>query len=121
MTTTIKSLVNETPTRIDSRTAVAHINFGDSWRMRRFGYTDLMHNEAEGYIQFDVKLTWKLRVIVKLTADDLYAIEIGRIRRSRGDIEYVVIEQVRGIFWDDLGPIVESLIVKWSEASAKTL
>lgn len=115
------SLVNETPTRIDARTAVAHINLGDSWRMRRFGYTDLMHSERDGYIQFDVKLTRKLRVIVKLTADDLYCIEIGRIRRSRGDIEYVVIEQIREIFWDDLGQAVEGLVVKWSEASSKAL
>lgn len=111
------SLAAAEPTTIDALTAFQQINWGDEWRMTRLGARDRCYSETDGYIQFDVKLTRKLRVIVKLAGDDTYSVEIGRIRK----LEYVVIEQAHGVYCDELGRTVEDLVVKWSEASAKAL
>jgi hypothetical protein len=55
-------------------------------------------------------------VVVKLAADDTYAIEIGRMRRTKGSSlpEYQVLEQARGIYADQLGETVERLCAAWS-------
>lgn len=117
MTASTISLAAEGDTAIDAGTAFAHINWDDSWRTRRLGVRNRAFSNESGYIQFDIKITRVLRVIVKLMADDTYAVEIGRIRK----MEYVVIEQMRGIYGDVLGQTVEALCIKWSEASAKAL
>lgn len=106
-TATTSSLVNEAPTGIDSRVAYQHLNYGDSWRMARLGARDLMRDEQAGYIQFDVRITKKLRVVVKLAGDDTYSVEIGRMRMRT--LEYQVLEQERGIYADQLGATVERL------------
>lgn len=115
MTTTSQatSLVNEAPTGIDARIAYAHLNLGDSWRMARLGAHDLMRDERAGYIQFDVKLGRTYRVIVKLDADDTYAVELGRMRKPRGAYlpEYQVIRQVRSLTFEVLGETVEEMCV----------
>lgn len=111
------SLAAAEPTTIDALTAFRQINWGDSYRMARLGARDRCYSEVDGYIQFDVKLTRKLRVIVKLAGDDTYSVEIGRIRK----MDYVVIEQAHGVHCDQLGRVVEDLAVKWSEASTKAM
>jgi hypothetical protein len=103
------SVVNELATQIDARTAFQQINYGDAWRMARLGAHNRAYSEDCGYIQFDVTLGRKYRVIVKLDADDTYAVEIGRLRKPRGSSirEYQVLSQVRGIYWDVLGETIE--------------
>lgn len=115
-TSQLTSLINEAPTGIDARTAFAHLNHGDSWRLRRLGAHDLLHDERAGYVQFDFNLTRKLRVVVKLDADDTYAVELGRMRKPRGGSlpEYRVIKQVRGVYCDALGETVEEMCVEAS-------
>lgn len=114
--TPVLSLVNEDPTGIDARIAYKHLNHGDSWRMARLGARDLMRDERAGYLQFDVRITRKLRVVVKLAMDDTYSVELGRMRRPRGVAlaEYEVLEQLRGIHADQLGETVERMCVVWS-------
>lgn len=108
------SLVSDTDTRIDAATAFQQINHGDTWRMARLGAHNRAHSEQSGYIQFDVTLGHKYRVIVKLDADDTYAVEIGRLRKSSGSSirEYQVLSQVRGIYWDVLGEVIERACLK---------
>jgi hypothetical protein len=108
-TTEAVNVVNESATRIDALTAFRQINHGDAWRMARLGAHNRMHSESNGYIEFDVTLGRKYRVIVKLDADDTYAVEIGRLRKPRGSSirEYQVLSQVRGIYWDALGETIE--------------
>jgi hypothetical protein len=108
--TPVRSLVEETPTGIDVRVAYQHLNHGDSWRMARLGARDRMQDEQAGYIQFDVLITRRLRVVVKLDADDTYAVEVGRMRK----LEYAVIRQVRGLTCEVLGEVVEEMVVEES-------
>jgi hypothetical protein len=110
-TTALTTLIQDPDTGIDARTAFQHLNYGDSWRLTRLGAHDRLYDETAGYIQFDVELTKKLRVVVKLQSDDSYAVEIGRIKLGK---EYTVLEQHRGIYYDQLGELVERMVVVWS-------
>jgi hypothetical protein len=104
------SLYYENATRIDAQEAFRQIRLGDSWRLVRLGARDLIFSDADGYIQFDAKITnRKLRVIVKLSADDTYAVEIGKMTRS---LDYAVLSQMRGIYADNLGETVERMCVE---------
>jgi len=102
------SIVNENPTIIDAQTAFAQINIGDSWRMLRLGARNHAYSEANGYIQFDVKLTGMRRVVVKLNGKDYYDVEIGRLRK----LNYIVLEQLRDIDAESLGRIIEEMAVR---------
>jgi hypothetical protein len=112
--TQLTTLVQAPDTGIDARTALAHIRVGDSYRMVRLAARDIFHDETAGYVQFDIRITKPRRVVVKLAGDDTYSVEIGRIKRSRGDIEYVVLEQQHGIYCDHLGETVERMCVAQS-------
>ncbi|MGH8571133.1 MAG: hypothetical protein ACREX8_00965 [Gammaproteobacteria bacterium] len=112
----IQSLTTGEATGIDARTAWSHILAGDPWRLRRLGARDLIYNERAGYVQFDFRLTRKLRVVVKLCADDTYAVELGRCRKRRGSAlrEYEVLEQTHLLDVEQVGQAVEHMCVAWS-------
>jgi hypothetical protein len=105
----MNSLVTGKSTTINAIAAFQQINHGDAWRMARLGAHNRAYSEDCGYTQFDVTLGRKYRVIVKLDADDTYAVEIGQLRKPRGSSirEYQVLSQVRGIYWDVLGETIE--------------
>lgn len=106
------SLYYETSTSIDAQETFRQVNLGDSWRMARLGAWDCMYAEDSGYVQFDIKLTRKLRVVIKLLGDDTYGVEVGRMKRN---LDYVVLDQVRGIYADQLGETVERMCVEQSQ------
>jgi hypothetical protein len=109
---TITSLYYEASTRIDAQEAIRQLKIGDSWRLVRLAAVNICFSEADGYVQFDAKITnKKLRVVIKLLSDDTYAVEIGRMKRS---LDYVVLDQVRGIYTDQLGETVERMCVEQS-------
>jgi hypothetical protein len=109
---TITSLYYETATRIDAQETFRQLRFGDSWRLVRLAAVNLCFSEADGYAQFDAKITSKkLRVVIKLQGDDTYAVEIDRMKKS---LDYVVLDQVRGIFNDQLGETVERMCIEQS-------
>jgi hypothetical protein len=109
---TVISLYNEASTSIDAQETFRQLRIGDSWRLVRLAAVNLCFSEADGYVQFDAKVTnKKLRVVIKLLGDDTYAVEIGRMKKS---LDYVVLNQVRGIFGDQLGETVERMCVEQS-------
>jgi hypothetical protein len=101
------SIVNDSPTTIDAAQAFAQINYDDPWRMLRLCVSNRCYSKSDGYIQFDVKITGKRRIIVKLNGSDLYDIEIGRMKK----LDYIVLDQIRDIDADNLGRIIEDLAV----------
>lgn len=113
--TTTTSLANDAPTSIDARAAFAQINLGDSWRLTRLGARNQVCDERAGYIQFDVTLDRRYRVIVKLAADDTYAVEIGR----NSVRTYQVLAQTRGIYCDELGEFVERMCLAVEAEAAR--
>ena len=108
------SIVNSTPTAIDARTAFEQLNYGDPWRLARLGAHNRAYSADHGYIQFDVKMGRKYRVIVKLAPSDTYSVEIGRMRRPRGSSirEYEVLSQEHDVYCDVLGEVVERMCVE---------
>jgi len=114
----METIVRDAPTTIDALTAFRQINHGDAWRLARLGARNRAYSEDLGYIQFDVTLGRKYRVIVKLDADDTYAVEIGQMRKPRGSSirEYQVLSQVRGIYWDVLGETIERAALEVASA-----
>jgi hypothetical protein len=109
---TITSLYYEASTRIDAQEAIRQLRIGDSWRLVRLAAVNICFSKSDGYVQFDAKITTKkLRVVIKLQGDDTYAVEIGRMKRS---LDYVVLDQVRGIYADQLGETVERMCVEQS-------
>lgn len=108
------SLVNDTPTTIDASVAFAQLNYGDSWRLIRLGARNRAYSEDRGYIQFDVMLGRKYRVIVKLAPSDTYSVEIGRLVKPHGSSirEYRVLSQVHDVYCDVLGETVERMCLE---------
>ena len=108
------SIANTTPTTIDVDAAFAQLNYGDSWRMARLGAHNRAYSADHGYIQFDVKVGRKYRVIVKLAPSDTYSVEIGRMRKPRGSSirEYEVLSQEHDVYCDVLGEVVERMCVE---------
>lgn len=112
---TSQSLTLEAPTEMDVATAWAHLGHGDSWRLVRLGAHNRLYSQTSGYIQFDVRTGERrtTRVIVKLSADDTYAVELGHVACALGEaLEYQGIEQARGLYADQLGQAVEAMLLE---------
>jgi len=108
-----ESLATMTATQIYANIAFDDIRWGDSWRLIRLGCVNRAYSEDSGYIQFDTSgLGRKLRVIVKLAADDTYSVEVGRIKRSKGELSYVVLAQEHGHYADSMGAAIERMVLE---------
>lgn len=113
------TLIEDPDTGIDSQVVFQQINATDRWRMVRLAARDLFYDERVGYVQFDIKITRKLRVVVKLGSDDLYAVEVGQLKTVDYMPTYRVLDQVRGIDAGQLGETVERMCVAQSQTRRK--
>jgi hypothetical protein len=112
-----ESLAAAPATQIYPNIAFDHVRWGDAYRLVRLGCVNRAYSEESGYIQFDTSgLGRKLRVIVKLAADDTYSVEVGRIKRRKGDLTYTVLAQEHGHYTDSMGPAVERLVLEHTNA-----
>jgi len=114
MPTPLTSLVDEpaTTAEFNFMTTWQHISADDRLRLVRLGAMDRYYSVSGGYVQFDATLYRrpKLRVIVKLMADDTYAVEVGRLKRRGGDVVYSVVDQDRGLYAYQVGAVMEAMV-----------
>lgn len=101
------------------RAAHRHATLDQIGRMTlmRMGARDVVYDDANGQVWFRVGAGNPHRkVIVVLRSDDTYAVEIGRLRRRRGDAPQWVTEATagidQGIYGDMIGEIIDRLFVE---------
>jgi hypothetical protein len=99
------AVIHDEP-KVDIDAQAAFEQIGDRWVFARMGARDLAY--SSDYVQFDVTCDrTKRRVIITVTPDDTYSIEIGQVVRRT--FEWRSIEVARGVYCDELGRTVEEM------------
>ena len=91
------------------KTILSQIRAIDKWSLQAWGAKDFVSNQ-DG-IQFDVRGSkHRGRVIIALNKKDLYNIEIGKIVKKKGTMDWKSIKKVTDIGVENLVTALDGLI-----------
>jgi len=91
------------------KTIISQIKTLDKWALQAWGAKDFVANK-DG-VQFDVRgAKHRGRVIIALSRNDLYNIEIGKIVTKQGSMDWKSIKKVTDIGVENLVTTLDGLI-----------